>query len=200
MMRLLRRMFSRVQVRTLGVAMSVAAFGEVVTASPVGAQSTTMHADSGTRRLELARLRACSRSVCGLTLETGTIEGSRLRIGASDRTVRVRLAGGAAYSHLAAIPEAEYAASQARSALRQRIAVAVITLGSAIAASAVAFREKRFAAESVSSGFAADGVVVRVGLVAVVSATGLYVASRRAHAAESHFEEAVRRYNEQLAP
>ena len=167
-----------------------AAATAVLALSAGGATAQALAAE--TRTLE--SLRTCPRATCEVTLERGTVQGTRLRIGQPGTTMLIGLTGARAYDHLAVVPAARAEAGAARSALRQRVGIGVATIAGVLAVALVGQRSQY----EYRNGLTSTGFPTRLAYMAGISVSGVYLASRSASRAGPHLEEAVRLYNTEL--
>lgn len=161
-------------------------------ATALDAQSRIDAPSPGSDTSARAAAPKCAPMACDLALERGTVDGTRIRIGSTDETIAVGFTGSRAYRLLSAVPSAARVAARGRSAKRQSLAIAAATLGGV---SVVALSSWRRPYEG-SRRLEAPGVSLRLLTATLVSAGGMFFANRRARAADPHFEEAVRLYNQ----
>jgi hypothetical protein len=137
----------------------------------------------------LADVRTCPRIQCEITLERGTLDGTRIRIGAPGTTIPVGFLGGNVLTRLSAVPAAKTEARASRRARIGGVATTVVTLlavGAALGADTWG-RD--------------DGhkTVRYVGALAVAG-SGIAIWHHLVDTADAHLEEATRRYNRELPP
>lgn len=165
-----------------------ATVGLLVCAARLNAQAARPDTSAGADSAALARMRACPRAQCGLTLERGTVNGTRLRLGSTETIIPVGLTGSRVYRRLVIVPAAISEATAGRNALREN---SILTTA-ALAMSALVWL--RVAPQD-------RGIIsTRLGIVAGIGALSILRWQHNALSADTHFENAVQLYNRELPP
>ena len=155
-------------------------------------QAGTVAAQPLARASTLEEVRACPRVQCELTLERGTVDGTRLRVGLPGSTVRLGQTGGAVTQRLIAVPGAAVSARRGRVALQRALAGVITTL----AVSALIWMPPIVGSQEDANVNPQPRFLVMAGL-AVASGINWQYQRRRA---DGFFEEAVTAYNRELPP
>ncbi|MCC7054139.1 MAG: hypothetical protein IT355_12815 [Gemmatimonadaceae bacterium] len=137
---------------------------------------------------DLAAVQSCPRAQCELTLERGTVHGTRLRVGHPGSLELIGFTGRASIRRLQAVPAAGVEAARARSALRRAIVGTVATL---LADAAIWVAPKYLRDSQIQQ---------RWLLVAAISSAGVLNWQYQTRGADGHFERAVTNYNRELPP
>ncbi len=161
---------------------------DVVLATVQGPAAPPMLLNAGPSNATFESVRTCPRVQCEVTIERGTVDGTRIRVGETGKVIPLYLSGANAYRFLSVVPAAAVEASAGRRVLRKRLGVTFIAVGAATAVLATA----RY------RGFQSSKVSPRLGVVAGIAGGGIYMANRLQARSEPHFEEAVRLYNSAL--
>jgi hypothetical protein len=160
----------------------------LLNAEGLDAQAANFDKHVGSDSATLAGLRVCPRAQCALTLERGTIDGTRLRIGSSETLVPVGLTGSRVYSRLTVVPAAVAEATAGRNALRENT---LLTTGALVMTALVWIRVAPKDRGAIATRLA---IVMGIGVLSIPRW------HHNARVADAHFENAVRLYNEVLPP
>jgi hypothetical protein len=136
----------------------------------------------------LEELRACPRNECLLTLETGTLDGTRMRVGQPGELWRVGFSGYRVTQQLSIVPAAAAESQSGRRHLWRGVAIGVSTL--ATIGGLMMFSET----------YNEKSIAPRMLFYTSLGTAGVYLWQREMNAAERHLESATQLYNRELPP